>query len=87
MFQVFTMSIFTSILIEDTVLLTVALIDTAVLAILLLIRLITTTSAVRTYILALLVFSALRFLFLHDQDLNIGALSVENFQNAQRRYQ
>ena len=81
------MSDSTSIFIEDTVLLTVALIDAATLAVLLLKGLITTTSAVRTYFLALLVCSTLLFLFLHDQYLEIGELSVEDFQNAQRRYQ
>jgi len=63
------------------VLLTVTLIDAALLAILLLISLRACSSAVRSYILAGLVFPVLTFLFLHEQILGISGPIIKQFKH------
>lgn len=71
---------FTSTLIEDTVLLTVTLIDAALLTVLLLISFRSCTPAVRSYVLTFLVLAVLAFLFLHDQTLDTSEPIIEHFE-------
>ena len=81
------MSDFTSLLTDDTVLLTVTLIDAALLIVLALITIENSTSvAARSFLLASLVFAVLVFLFLQDQYLGISEPSIEALQTAKARY-
>ena len=82
--SVLTMSFFTAIGIEDTVLLTVILIEVALLLVLLLIGLINSTTATRSYISAFLVFAVLLFLFLQDQLYGINEPAIETSLQSKR---
>ena len=83
-----TMSDFTSILIEDSILLTVALIEIAVIVILSLTVLKNTTPAFEFYVFALLLAVVLLSLFLIPQDhfLDVITPTIETIQLAQRQY-
>lgn len=84
--SVLTMSFFTAIGIEDTVLLTIILIEVALLLVLLLIGLLNSTPATRSYISAFLVFAVLLFLFFQDQLYGISEPAIETIHTAQQRY-
>lgn len=64
---------------EDAALLSITLIDAALLTALLLIAIRTCSSAVRSYILAFLVLAVLAALFVHEQVLNISDERIEAF--------
>lgn len=70
-------------LIEDTVLLTITLIETALLAILLLIALKSCTPAASFYALAFAVFAIFLFLFFQEQLFDIAEPLIETFQKAE----
>ena len=72
-----TMSSLVSVVSEDKLLLTLTLIDVALLAILLLIALKNSTSAARSYTLACLVFTVILYLFLQHQYLNASEPNIE----------
>ena len=80
-----TMSNFASLLIENRILLTVILIDAALLAIALSIAFKNCSSASSSYVFACLVFAVLLFLFLQDQVIAIHEPSIETFQTTQQR--
>ena len=71
------MSYFTAIGIEDTVLLTIILIEVALLLVLLLIGVLNSTPATRSYICAIVVFAVLLFLFFQDQLYGISEPAIE----------
>ena len=71
---------FTSPLIEDTLLLTVTLIDAALVSILLLMSLRPCEPGLRSYILAFLTLAAIAFLSLHEQILDISDPIIEHFK-------
>ena len=80
------MSTFVATVIEDKVLLTVSLIDAALLALFLLIGIKKTTPAARSYIFASLVIAVLLFLFVQDQLYGFSEPGIETFHTVQQHY-
>lgn len=80
------MSLFMSTVIEDKVLLTVVIIDAALLVAFLLIGVHKTTPAARSYIFAALIIAVLLFLFFQDQLYGFGEPGIETFHTIQHQY-
>jgi hypothetical protein len=75
-----------STVIEDKVLLTVVIIDAALLVAFLLIGIHKTTPATRSYIFAALIIAVLLFLFFQDQLYGISEPGIETFHTFQQQY-